>query len=85
MVQGIRHIEKAIGNGIKTPSASEKTNITAARKSIVAKRAIKLGEVFCEDNLTVKRPGNGISPMKWFEVIGKTAKRDYAEDELIEE
>ena len=85
MIQGIRHIEKAIGDGIKAPSASEEKNKTAARKSIVAKKAIKHGDIFCEENLTVKRPGNGISPMRWFEVIGKKATRDYAEDELIEE
>ena len=85
MVRGIRHIEQALGDGVKTPSPSEKKNIAVARKSIVAKKNIKQGDVLCENNLTVKRPGNGISPMKWFEVIGKTARRDYEEDDLIEE
>jgi N,N'-diacetyllegionaminate synthase len=73
-----------LGTGIKAPSASEKKNIEIARKSIVAKRAIKSGEVFTEENLTTKRPGTGISPMRWHEVIGKKAIRDFYEDELIE-
>ena len=84
MVKCIRNIEKAIGNGNKTPSPSEKKNITVARKSIVAKRAIRRGEVLSEDNLTVKRPGNGINPMRWKEVIGTVAVRDFKEDELID-
>ena len=84
MVSAIRNIEKAVGNGIKTVSSSEQKNLTVARKSIIASRDIKCGEVFTEDNLTVKRPGNGISPMKWDEVLGKKAKRDFVEDELIE-
>jgi len=83
MVSAIRNIEKALGNGIKKPSKSEKKNIEIARKSIVAKRDIKKGEKFSEENLTVKRPGNGISPMRWDEIIGKVANRDYKEDELI--
>ena len=83
MVSTIRNIEKALGNGIKKPSKSEKKNIEVARKSIVAKRDIKKGEKFSEENLTVKRPGNGISPMRWDEIIGKVANRDYKEDELI--
>ena len=58
--------------------------MSAARKSIVARRDIKKGEVFSEENLVVKRPGNGISPMRWFDVLGKPAKRDFQEDELIE-
>ena len=85
MVSSIRNIEKAVGgDGTKHVSESEKKNIAIARKSIVAACDIKAGEVFTEQNLTVKRPGNGISPMKWDEIIGKTAIRDFAEDELIE-
>lgn len=83
MVCAIRNIEKAMGNGIKKPSDSEKPNKAVARKSIVASRRIKKGEIFTEENLTTKRPGNGISPMKWFEVLGQTASRDFEEDELI--
>ena len=84
MVAGIRNIEKALGSGIKTASDSEKKNIDIARKSIVARRKIARGEIFTEDNLAVKRPGNGISPMKWFEVTGTKAVRDFDEDEMIE-
>lgn len=84
MVQSIRHIEKALGKGDKTPSPSEKKNIAVARKSIVAKRMIKAGEELTEENITVKRPGSGISPMKWFDVIGTIAVKDFQEDELIE-
>jgi len=83
MVNCIRHIEQALGTGEKTPSPSEKKNITVARKSIVAKMKIKAGEEFTENNITVKRPGTGISPMKWFEVLGRNAVRDFEEDELI--
>lgn len=84
MVSSIRHVSKAMGSGEKKPSSSEKKNIPIARKSIVAKKRIKAGEQFSEQNITVKRPGTGISPMRWFDVIGKTAKRDFNEDELIE-
>jgi len=84
MVNAIRNIEKALGNGIKKPSKSEKKNISVARKSIVAKRDIKKGEIFTEENLTVKRPGTGISPMRWKEIIGKKAPRDFKKDEIIE-
>ena len=85
MVNAIRNIEKAIsGDGTKHVSNSELKNIAIARKSIVAACNIKKGEVYTEDNLTVKRPGNGISPMRWEEVLGKKAFRDFAEDELIE-
>ncbi|MBF8984169.1 N-acetylneuraminate synthase [Lutibacter sp. B2] len=84
MVKAIRNIEKALGNGIKKPSESELKNIEIARKSIVAKCNIKKGEVFSEKNLTTKRPGKGISPMRWDEIIGKIVIRDYGEDELIE-
>jgi N,N'-diacetyllegionaminate synthase len=85
MVDAIRNIESALGDGVKLPSEVEKKNMTVARKSIIAKRDILKGEIFSEDNLTVKRPGDGISPMKWFEVLGKAASRDYKEDELIEQ
>lgn len=84
MVQGIRNIEKALGDGIKRPSPSELKNKPIARKSLVAARPIKAGEPFSEENLMVKRPGTGISPMQWDEVIGRTAPRDFSEDELIE-
>ena len=84
MVSAIRNIEKAVGgDGTKHVSESEKKNIAIARKSIVAACDIKAGEVFTEQNLTVKRPGNGISPMCWEEVLGQVAKRDFNEDELI--
>lgn len=84
MVKAIRNVEKAIGNGIKQPSQSEKKNIVIARKSIVASREIKKGELLSDENLTTKRPGNGMNPMKWPDVIGTFAKRDFAEDEMIE-
>jgi len=83
MVKVIRNIELALGNGIKKLSKSEIQNIKIVRKSIVAKTKIKKGEVLSENNLVVKRPGEGISPMKWDEVVGTKAKRDYNEDELI--
>lgn len=85
MVLAIRNIEKAIGgSGIKEPSKSEMKNKPVARKSIVAYRPIKKGEFFSEQNLTIKRPGHGISPMKWHNIIGQTAYRDFLEDEQIE-
>lgn len=85
MVKAIRNIEQAIsGDGIKKPSESEMKNIEIARKSIVASAQISKGEIFTEENLTIKRPGTGISPMKWDEVIGKVALRDYSTDDLIE-
>lgn len=84
MVDAIRNIEVAMGNGIKTPTQVEEKNRVAARKSIVARTSIKKGEVFTEKNITTKRPGNGISPMNWNNLIGKTAIRDFDEDELIE-
>lgn len=84
MVSSIRNIEQAMGDGIKKPSESEIPNIIVARKSIIAARNIKKGELFTKDNITTKRPGNGISPMKWQEVLGTRAKRDFMEDELIE-
>lgn len=84
MVRSIRNIEKAIGNGDKRVTESEQGNKGIVRKSIVAKRDIKKGDVLSDSNITVKRPGTGISPMRWYEVIGKTAIRDFMEDELIE-
>lgn len=85
MVNAIRNIEKAVcGDGTKHVSESERKNITIARKSIIAARDIKKGELLTEENLTVKRPGTGISPMRWEEVIGTKAIRNFAEDELIE-
>lgn len=84
MINSIRNIEKAMGTGEKVPSSSEVKNLNIARKSIVANCNIKQGEILNEKNVTVKRPGNGISPMKWFDILGKTAKRDFEEDELIE-
>ncbi len=83
MVKAIRNIEKSLGDGRKKRTESEEKNCKAARKSIVAKCTIKAGDIFSEENITVKRPGNGISPMKWYELIGQAAQRDYKEDELI--
>ncbi|MCI8834808.1 MAG: N-acetylneuraminate synthase [Ruminococcus sp.] len=83
MVKAIRNIEIALGDGEKICSEKEKPNIIVARKSIVAKREIRAGEVLTEENITTKRPGNGISAMKWFEVLGTRAVRDFGEDELI--
>ena len=84
MVDAIRNIEQALGDGEKHVSNSERRNIAIARKSIIAARNIKQGEVLTEENLTTKRPGNGVSPMRWNEVIGTCAIRDFKEDELIE-
>ena len=83
MVSAIRNIEKAIGNGKKAVSESERKNIAIARKSIVAACPIKKGDVLTEDNLTVKRPGTGISPMQWEKVIGTRAVKDFAGEEMI--
>lgn len=83
MVKAIRNIELALGNGIKKPSKSELPNIQIVRKSIIAKTKIKKGDVLKENNLAVKRPGGGISPMKWDDVVGTKATKDYKEDELI--
>ncbi len=84
MVKAIRNIEQALGDGEKKVSESEQKNIAVARKSIVAAKSIKKGEILTEENLTVKRPGTGISPMEWEKVIGLKAIRNYEEDELIE-
>ena len=83
MVKSIRNIEKAMGDGIKKPSNSEEKNISIVRKSIVASKEIKVGDKFTPDNLNVKRPGTGISPMQWYEVVGKVASKDFEPDELI--
>ncbi|HBI59660.1 MAG TPA: N-acetylneuraminate synthase [Lachnospiraceae bacterium] len=84
MVEGIRSVEQALGNGIKKVTESEKENIRIVRKSIVAKNVIKVGDILAEENLTTKRPGTGINPMRWNEVIGKIADRDYEADEIIQ-
>lgn len=84
MVRAIRNIEQALGDGIKRPSASEAKNKPVARKSLVAACAIPAGEVFSASNLAVKRPGTGLSPMRWDEVLGRKAPRDFALDEMIE-
>jgi N,N'-diacetyllegionaminate synthase len=84
MVRAVRNIEAAMGSGVKAVSPSEAKNKPIARKSIVAARAIRKGELLTEENLTTKRPGNGVSPMKWNEVLGTRAVRDFEYDELIE-
>ena len=84
MVQGIRNVELALsGTGIKIASNSEQKNKVVARKSIVAAKNINIGDIFTEENITAKRPGNGINPMRWDEIIGKKAIKDFEEDELI--
>ena len=83
MVKSIRNIEKALGSSVKKPSKSEKPNIEVARKSIVVAKPIKKGEIFSEANLTIKRPGSGISPMRWDEIVGTVSQKDYEVDELI--
>jgi N,N'-diacetyllegionaminate synthase len=84
MITAVRNIEKALGTGIKVPSLSEQKNLTVARKSIVAAGPIKKNEAFTEKNITVKRPGTGISPMRWDEIIGRKATKPYRKDEPIE-
>ena len=84
LVSAVRRVEIALGNPEKTAATAERPNIAIARKSIVAARPIAAGEVFSEENITVKRPGDGISPMRWFEVLGRTAHRPCAPDELID-
>ena len=84
MVQGIRTIEHALGDGIKRPTASEQANLPLVRKSLVAASPIRAGELFSESNLTTKRPGTGLSPMQWDYWIGRPASRDFAPDELIQ-
>ena len=84
MVQGIRTIEQALGDGIKGPTRSEQANLPVVRKSLVAACPIRAGEIFTQVNLTAKRPGTGISPMHWDAWIGRKALRDFVADELIE-
>lgn len=84
MVKAIRNVESALGEGEKVPSESEKKNIAVVRKSIIASKEIKAGELLTEENLTTKRPGTGISPMCWNDVVGTRAVRNFEEDELIE-
>jgi len=83
MVVAIKNTEKALGDGLKIPSKSEKSNMINARKSIVANQTIKKGDILTEENIVVKRPGSGISPMNWDEVIGSIAEKDYLIDEII--
>ncbi len=83
MVKSIRNIELALGNGLKKPSKSEIQNIDIVRKSIIAKTNVRKGDVFTENNLDIKRPGNGISPMRWDEILGTISQKDYEEDDLI--
>lgn len=84
LVKSIRNVEIGLGKNVKAMTASESKNREIARKSIVAKTEIKKGEMFTAENLTVKRPGSGISPMEWYDVLGKIAQRDYLPDQLIE-
>jgi N,N'-diacetyllegionaminate synthase len=83
MVKAIRNIEIALGSSIKKPSESETLNIKVARKSIIANCEIKKGETFTEKNLAIKRPANGINPMRWDEIIGSKADKNYKEEDLI--
>jgi len=83
MVTAIRNIELAMGDGVKELTRSEKPNINVIRKSIVAKKEIKKGEIFSDSNLTTKRPGGGMSPMKWNLILGKVAEKNYKEDDIL--
>lgn len=85
MVREVREVEAALGDGCKRVAEAERANITVARKSIVAARPIAAGEVFTEKNITVKRPGNGMSPLLWDKVLGRRASQDYEADRLIDE
>jgi sialic acid synthase SpsE len=80
----IRNIEVALGDGVKRPTKAEVENAKVARKSIVARKAIKQGEIFTNENLVTKRPGVGLSPMMWDSILGPVASRDFDEDDLIE-
>lgn len=84
LVNGVQHVAMALGSAVKRVTMAEKTNIAAARKSIVASTHIKKGELLSEDNLTMKRPGTGISPMRWDEVVGRKACKDFNTDDIIE-
>ncbi|MBO8164298.1 MAG: N-acetylneuraminate synthase [Brevibacillus sp.] len=85
MVQAIRQVEKALGNPQKIPTQAEQKNMQVARKSLVAAKTIKKGEPFTPDNLTIKRPGNGVSPFCYWDLLGKQARRDYEKDEVVKE
>ena len=85
LCEGIRAVEKSMGKYKKVVTDSERKNKIVARKSIIAKAKIKKGEIFTEENLTTKRPGNGISPMNWYKILGKRAEKDFDIDELIED
>lgn len=85
LVENVRRMEAIYGCGYKTVTESERKNKIVARKSVVAKCDIKKGDIFTEDNITCKRPGNGISPMNWYELLGKAAEKDFSEDRLIED
>ena len=84
LTDSVRAAVQAVGSGEKYPTEAERRNRIAARKSLVARERIRAGEILTEENVTVKRPGDGLSPMRWYEVLGKKAKRDFEEDELIE-
>jgi N,N'-diacetyllegionaminate synthase len=84
MVRAIHNIEVALGDGIKSPTPNEIKNKVIVRKSLTASRDIRRGELFTIENITAKRPGTGISPMRWYEVLGKTAQRNFSADDLIE-
>ncbi len=83
MVEGIRQVEQSIGDGIKIPREKEQKNIVIVRKSLIAKKEIKEGEIFTEENITFKRPSTGISPMNYWKLLGTTSSRNYKEDEVI--
>jgi sialic acid synthase SpsE len=83
MVSEIRCVEMALGNGLKAPTETESQNALVVRKSLVAKGRVQCGELFSPENLGVKRPGDGISPMRYWDYLGQPAERDYSEDELI--
>jgi N,N'-diacetyllegionaminate synthase len=83
MIKYVRNIEIALGSATKKITKGELENLNVARKSIIALKQIKKGEIFSKNNLTVKRPGNGISPMKWYTVLGKKSKYEFKKDEII--
>ena len=83
MVKSIRNVELSMGDGIKKPVKSELKNMSIARKSLVATKDIKKGEKYTEDNITIKRPGTGISPMEYWDIVGKVIQQDFYEDEVI--
>ena len=83
MVKGIRNIELALGSSIKKPSPSERPNMEIGRKSIIAIKCIEVGEYFTEENIAIKRPGTGMSPMQWDEVLGTVSTKNYSKDELL--